>query len=95
MSGSRQKGRGLDIFIFQILHSISDAFPTFWVTTQSMGFYVTSQKASGDGFWVALEKQCSVFPNQASLDLGLFWCGLLSMLFMVRAYTFWSLTSFK
>lgn len=35
------------------------------------------------------------FPHRASLTPRLFWCGLLSMLFMVRAYTFWTLTSFK
>lgn len=48
-----------------------------------------------DGFWAVVKKQCGVFPHQASSALRLFCCGLLSMLFMVGAYTFSSLTSFK
>lgn len=78
------EGQGLGHF----LHSAS---MSCIMSCCSISMFVACQKVSGDGFWIVFEKQC----RRASLDLGLFWCGLLGMLFMVWTYTFWSLTSFK
>lgn len=57
-------------------------------------FCLTSQKLPERCFFY-LKKEGWPFLRHAGLDLRFLWCGLLSLLFMVRAYTFCSVACFK